>query len=408
MHPASLSRYFIAAAFALWGAAAMLSAAPAFGKQSPDVEKRSGRQVVMAAEYPGVVIAPGEDVGMDLIFYNKGIRDENIDVRVTEKPAGWRTAVKTYRYQVTSVHVPPDGDKTLTFEAQPPEDAAAGQYHVRIEARTRDGRLQMAQTIRVTVRPDEEASKSVKGVKLTTSYPVIRGPSDAKFEFSIEVVSRLDQDAIFDLSARGPEGWDVNFKPAYETKFISSLRLKAKQSQSIAVEVRPSPQAQAGEYPVMVRVQSGDAAAESVLKVILTGTYDLEVGTASGLLSLDARQGKTAHVSFYIKNVGSAANHNIRFLSFKPENWNVTFAPEQIGVIAPGELKQVDANITPYDEALLGDYAVNVKIEGEKAAPSLEFRVTVKASAAWGWVGIFIIAAVIAGLIGLFRWLGRR
>jgi uncharacterized membrane protein len=32
----------------------------------------------------------------------------------------------------------------------------------------------------------------------------------------------------------------------------------------------------------------------------------------------------------------------------------------------------------------------------------------VKASAAWGWVGIGIIILVIAGLLTLFRALGRR
>ena len=64
--------------------------------------------------------------------------------------------------------------------------------------------------------------------------------------------------------------------------------------------------------------------------------------------------------------------------------------------------------ITPNEEALVGDYSVNVKVDGEKASKTLEFRVTVKASSAWGWVGIGIIVAVIAGLIGLFRWLGRR
>jgi uncharacterized membrane protein len=35
-------------------------------------------------------------------------------------------------------------------------------------------------------------------------------------------------------------------------------------------------------------------------------------------------------------------------------------------------------------------------------------RVTVKASAAWGWIGIGIIVLVILGLFGLFVSLGRR
>ncbi len=134
----------------------------------------------------------------------------------------------------------------------------------------------------------------------------------------------------------------------------------------------------------------------------------MEVGTATGLLSLDARQGKPANMSFYIRNTGSAANSGIQFMTFKPENWKVEFNPEKIDVIGPGQLQQVEMTITPNEDALVGDYSVNVKVDGEKSSKNLEFRVTVKASAAWGWVGIGIIVLVIGGLIGLFRWLGRR
>ena len=64
--------------------------------------------------------------------------------------------------------------------------------------------------------------------------------------------------------------------------------------------------------------------------------------------------------------------------------------------------------ITPYEDALVGDYSISVSVEGEKASKVIELRTTVKASAAWGWVGIGIIVMVIAGLFGIFRWLGRR
>ena len=122
---------------------------------------------------------------------------------------------------------------------------------------------------------------------------------------------------------------------------------------TIAVEVKPSLMAGVGEYPVNIRVSSGDAKGEAQLAVVLIGTYSLEAGTASGLLSLDARQGKPANMSFYVKNTGSAANHDIKFLSFKPENWKVEFTPENIGIIEPGDLKQVEVAITPYEEALV-------------------------------------------------------
>jgi uncharacterized membrane protein len=362
----------------------------------------------MAAEYPGVEIPVDENLGMDIIFHNKGKTDENVDVWISEAPEGWKAKVKTYRFTVSGVHVPAGENKTLTFEAEPGKDVTPGQYSFGINAKTQDGQFKMAQTIVVTVVGAAEKSDEDRGVRLTTSYPEIRGPSDATFEFSVEVDSKLDNDAIFDLFAQGPKGWDINFKPAYESKYISSLRLKANQNQTIAVEVKPDQMAQAGEYPINVKVSSSDAKGEAQLAVILTGTYGLEVGTPSGLLSLDAGQGKAANLSFYVKNTGSAANHDIKFMSFKPENWKVEFSPERIDSIEAGDLKQVELTITPYEDALVGDYSVSVNVEGEKASKIIEFRTTVKASAAWGWIGIGIIVAVIAGLFGIFRWLGRR
>ncbi len=376
--------------------------------EEQDDKNRPERLVMMAVEYPGVKIAKDEDVSIDVIFYNKGKKDENVGVRVETTPEGWQARLKTYRFDVTGVHVPSGDNKSLTFEADPDENIQPGNYEFRIAAQTPDGRFKMSQTIMVTVKVGEVDKKESKGVKLTTSYPVIRGPSDATFEFSIEVDSKLDEDAIFDLFAQGPQGWDINFKPAYETKYISSLRIKSKQSTTVAVEVKPAIGAEAGKYPINVRVSSADAKAEGPLTVILTGTYGLEIGTATGLLSLEARQGKPANVSFYVKNTGSAANHAIKFMSFKPENWKVEFNPEGIDIVEPGDLKQVELTITPFEDALVGDYSISVNVEGEKASKLIEFRTTVKVSSAWGWIGIGIIVIVIGGLFGLFRWLGRR
>jgi uncharacterized membrane protein len=378
-----------------------------FAKEDDD-KNRPERLIMMAVEYPGVVIAKDEDVSLDVIFYNKGKKDENVEIWVETAPEGWQAKVKTYRFDVTGVHVPSGDNKSLTFEASPDEKVQPGKYEFRIAAKTADGRFNMAQPVMVTVKEAVADPKESKGVKLTTSYPVIRGPSDATFEFSIEVDSKLDEDAVFDLFAQGPQGWDINFKPAYESKYISSLRIKSKQSTTVAVEVKPAMGAEAGEYPINVRVSSADAKAEGPLMVILTGTYGIEVASTTGLLSLEARQGKPANVSFYVKNTGSAANQGIKFMSFKPENWKVEFKPESIDIIEAGDFKQVELIITPYEDALVGDYLVGVNVEGEKTSKIIEFRTTVKASAAWGWIGIGIIVIVIGGLFGLFRWLGRR
>jgi uncharacterized membrane protein len=379
-----------------------------YEKRDNGSEPKPERLITMAAEYPGIVLPKNEDVNMDIIFYNKGRQDENVNVWIDQQPDDWETRIKTYRYTVTGVHVPSDQNKTLTFEAEPVDGVKPGEYQFLVKAQTPDGEFKLSEKILVVVKEAEAEPEKNKGVKLTTSYPVISGPSDATFEFSVEVDSELDEDAVFDLFAKGPQGWDINFKPAYESKYISSLRLKANESKSIAIEVKPSIGAKAGEYPVNIRVSSSQANGKAELKVILSGTYDLEVGTPNGLLSLDAGRGSPSNVSFYIKNTGSAANHGIQFMSFKPENWKVEFDPERVDAIEPGDLKQVEMKIIPYEDALVGDYSVSVNVQGEKATKNLELRTTVKASAAWGWIGIGIIVVVIGGLFGVFRWLGRR
>jgi len=345
---------------------------------------------------------------MDLILYNKGKADETIDVEITSIPKGWKARVKTYRFTVTGAHVENGESTRLTFFAEPEKkDVKQGKYVFKVKAQTRDGAFTSTQDIAVTVSQKAEAEKK-KAVTVTTSYPVLRGPTDATFEFSLEVNNKLDKDKVYNLTSKGPENWEINFKPAYEDKYISSLRLEKNGSKSVAVEVKAYRLTEAGEYPVNVRVGSGDAKAEAKLTIILTGTYKLDAGTPTGLLSLEAQKGKDANLSIYVKNTGSATNHNIKFISIKPENWKVEFEPEKIEALKPEELKQVEVTITPAEEALVGDYSVGLNVDGEKDQKTMEMRVTVKASTAWGWIGIGIIVLVIVGLGGLFTWFGRR
>jgi uncharacterized membrane protein len=383
----------------------MVSLQPAVLAEEKD--KRPPRAIEIHPEYPGVVVSQGEDVRMDIRVANKGRADEDILLEVTTVPEGWKAQIRSFNFAVTGVHVPNGEQKNITFLAEPDKGVKTGDYLFSVRGSTKDGTLQSDNEITVTVKAAEKIAKT-KDIVITTSYPVLQGPSDASFEFSLAVESKMDKDAVFNLAVQGPSEWDINFKPAYETKYISSLRLKAGGNSTVAVEVKPPKYAEAGEYPITVIVSSENRKAEAKLQVILTGTYGLEVGTTTGLLSLDAKQGKVANMSIYVKNTGSATNHDVTFVTYKPENWEVKFEPETVDAIEPGEHKQVEITLTPYEEALVGDYSVGIDVNGEKASKSIELRVTVKASTAWGWIGIGIIVVVIAGLIGLFLWLGRR
>jgi len=64
----------------------------------------------------------------------------------------------------------------------------------------------------------------------------------------------------------------------------------------VSIEIKPPATAQAGQYPIKMQASAGDAKGEIELMVVLTGTYKLDAGTTSGLLSLDARQGQPSNI----------------------------------------------------------------------------------------------------------------
>lgn len=391
----------------LMGALLFCASPLALAKEKKELPARS---IAVYPEYTGIVVPQGKNVSMDMTVANRGRHNEDVNLTMAYVPKGWKAWLKTYSFQVTGVHIASDKTKNLTLRAEPGPKVLPGKYRFVVKAQTPDHKLNASCEVMVTVEA-KTVQKISKGVDIVCSYPVLRGPTNGKFEFSVEIQNKMDKDSVFNLVATGPENWDFNFKPAYEQKFISSVRLKANQSQTVAVAVKPYPWAKPGKYAIVVKASSPAAKAESVLNIILTGTYKLEVGTPNGLLSLNALRGKTADFSIYVQNNGSAPLNNLNFLSFKPEDWKVKFKPNKIDTLAPQELKQIDVSITPSEQALVGDYSVSLRAQAgnpAKVSKSIEMRVTVKASAVWGWIGIGIILLVLAGLVFLFIRLGRR
>ncbi len=367
------------------------------------------RRITAALQYPGITLGPDDTLSVDLLIKNRGRSDETVLIEVIEKPEDWTADIKRYGTVVSGVFVASMEDQTLNLAGAPTNKETKklppGTYRFVVKAQTADGTLTQSSAIVVTVVSAEKASERVS---IETSYPTLRGPSGDKFQFSLDVRNDTGQDAVFNFRATTPPGWEASFKPAYESKQISSLQIGANSSKTVEMEVTPPYNAQAGEYDFKVEAQSPKARAETDVKVVLTGTYSLKVGTSSGLLSLVTERGRKSTVTLLVQNSGSAAQREVRFEAFKPENWKVEFTPETIEDLEPGAIKQTEIGITPAEEALIGDYSVSIQTEGEKANQETELRVTIRAASAWGWIGVGIIALVILGLAAAFRILGRR
>jgi uncharacterized membrane protein len=373
--------------------------------QEEKKDLRPERGIAVFSEYSSVSVPRGESVKMELTLENKGRKDETIDVKISTVPKGWKVTMKGGSYLVSGLFVSNGKSRNLALNLEPDKTISPGTYEFQFDAKTEDGKFTSSHKLTLTV---QERVAGADDIQLVTSYPVLRGQTDARFEFSVEINNKIEIDRTFNLSAIGPEKWEINFKPSYEQKQISSLRIRGGASQSVAVEVTPPREAMTGEYPILVRVSSGDKKAEAKLTVALTGIYKLDAGTPTGVLSLEAMRGRASNFSVFIRNTGSAINRNITFSSFKPENWEVTFKPEKIESLEPNALKQIEVTVKPAPQALVGDYSVGVMINGEKSDKTVEMRVTVRASTTWVWVGIVAILCVIGGLAFLFIKLGRR
>jgi uncharacterized membrane protein len=377
---------------------------------------RPMRGITAAFQYPGVTLEPEDSISVDLLVRNRGKKDETVLLEVTEQPPGWDVQLKKFSAVVAGVFVAGGAEQTMSFGAKPkaPETVGRqataqklppGAFRFAVKAQSQDGTLTDTTQLTVTVR---EKPKGKERISMETSYPELRGPSDDKFVFSLEVRNDTDQDAVFNFKATTPPGWESSFKPAYEQKQIASLQINANSNKTVEMQVTPPYNAKAGEYEFRAETNSPKGRVEKDLKVIITGTYAIKAGTPTGLLSLVAEKGQKANVSIVVQNKGSAPQSEISLQAFKPENWEVKFEPEKIKSLEPGAFRQVEMSITPATQALVGDYSVNVQAQGEKASSDVEFRITIKAATTWGWIGVGLIVMVIGGLAVAFKLLGRR
>jgi len=393
-----------------------------------DEDKKPARQIVVAFKYPRMEVEPDDTISMDLIVKNNGKKDEVVLLEVVEAPERCRARIEEYGDVIGGIFVGSGEQKTLSVEAEwrrkkgkeeeqesdsgeeqekrfPP-----GKYNFVVKATTEDGLLSYTAKAEVTVRAAEEGEEEEDPVEIRCSYPNLRGSSDSEFSFSIDIYNNTDKDDMASLRAEAPEGWVVSFKPSYENKYIGSLKIDSNLSRSVDVEVKPPPDAKVGKYTIKVfaKLSKEEFEASRELTVDLTGTYRIKCGTPRELLSFIAYPGEEAVVSMYVLNDGSATQSEIKLQSFEPEKWEVKFEPEKIEKLEPGEMEQVKMLVTPAADAIVGDYAVTVRADGENAEDEVEFRVTVKAPTFWAWVGVGVIIAVFVLLTVMFRFLGRR
>ena len=266
--------------------------------------------------------------------------------------------------------------------------------------------------------PEEtEEQPAEERFELIAEYPVIRGESGSTFEFLVSFEYESSETRIFKFYPTVPPGWEISIQERFEAKegTLLAVRLEPKEYyESLKVILSPLPGnlPEPGEYVVTLEIASDNMKDSVDLKAVVTElppTYELDVVTTTGRLNTLAKAAADNTMSIKLTNSGTGIIEDITFSSIKSEGWGVTFTPNKIESLEPGQTQEVDVVITPPSRTIAGDYRVTLTARGiENVSDSIALRVRVETATMWGGVGIGIIAAVIAGLVVLFRRLGRR
>jgi len=385
------------------------------------------RDFSILSEYNRVVVGfDKKEWEFDIRVQNLGKRQEEILLSV-EAPPGWKAGLykRWDGFQVRGVVLGTDeanNSVLLTLKVSPPEEGVkeGREYLFKIRGRTRDGKISRTLDFFLSFRKGVKAAEA-KTIKLRAEYPSLRGAAGDRFEFVIEVKNEGDKAQALELLAEVPPGWGAYCTPRWEEeKKISAIKVDAKDSEWVKFFLVPPPMVTRGEYPAKFIVKSETVEAGVDLKAIITGTYELKLGSEAEVLgtgetrNVRAIAGQEKHYTLYVWNEGSAPITDVNFYATqKPKDWEVSFEPKRIPSLRPLALKapefqKVDVKIKPKKKAIPGDYLVSISAVGKEDKADIELRVTVGKPMVWGWIGIGIVVVVVVALILVFVRLGRR
>lgn len=359
------------------------------------------RGLTLSTQYPAQSVQAGETVNIPLTLSNRGLAPQIVRVTVKEVAEGWKASLTGGGRPVQAVYVDTDDSTSLNLKLEPLAGVQAGIYRfvVRAQGQGAHSELPIELTVEAQLPPQ---------LTFETELPTRRGTPTTTFRYSATLTNKGEQEATVNLEAGAPEGFQVTFKLRFGAEEVTSFPIKAGESKSLDIEVRPPKQAQAGEYPITVRALGGQAQALLALRAIITGQAELNVTTPDGRLSAQATAGRENTLKLKIENRGTAPARDVELSSFPPVGWTVEFDPKTIAELAPDNFAEVTAKIKPSEKTVAGDYMLSITARSESISDSAEFRVTVVTSTLWGIVGIGIIVIALGAVGWAVSRFGRR
>lgn len=356
----------------------------------------AGTGVELYTPYTRISVPPGETINYNIEVINNTSQIQTMPISVVGMPRGWDSQLKSGGWKISQISVLPGKKEKLSLKVDVPLKINKGSYHFKVLA---GGYTSLLLNVVVSKRGTYQT-------EFTTDQPNMKGNSKASFTFKAKLKNSTDNNQLYALKADAPRGWNVTIKASY--KEVASVNIAPNAEKDISIQIKPPSEVKAGTYRIPVTASSGTTSAEIALEVVITGTFNMDLTTPTGLLSTDITAGDQKQVEFLVRNTGSSDLKDINFDVTKPTDWKVTFDPKKIIDLQAGKTTKVMATIQASKKAIAGDYVTKIEAKTPEIGTKAELRVTVKTPMLWGWIGVFIILLALGSVLYLFRKYGRR
>jgi uncharacterized repeat protein (TIGR01451 family) len=354
----------------------------------------------LKTDYPTMVIGIDDNVTIELTLSTE-TEAQIVDLSVDGLPSGWSSSFRGGSHTVKAAYVEPGNSALVSLRVEPPAAVEPGSYQFQVVA---DGNgVEASLPVEIIVQERVPAN-----LTFDIDLPTLRGRPSTTFRYSVALNNEGDEDLTADLFAQAPNVFQVVFKSAGQE--VTSIPIEANSSKSLSVEAQPLLNViPAEDYTITLRAQSGDVSTSTEVVAEVVGQSSIGLKTPDGRLSGRAVAGDETSYTILVQNTGSAPATGITMSSTPPTGWTVSFDPQEIDVLGPGQQQEVGVSVQPNDKALAGDYVVTFRATPENEnVQTMDFRVTVRTSTLWGVVGIGLIA-ISVGVVGwaVMRF-GRR
>lgn len=356
----------------------------------------AGNGIILYTPYTEISVPPGESIAYAIDVKNYGGQLRDIDISISGIPKDWTYTMKAGGFAIDGISVLPGEKKTINLVVNVPLKVDKGKYRFKVIADNYD-------ILPIAINVSEQGTYKTE---FFCEQINMEGNSKSNFTFTAKLKNETGEKQMYSLRSRAPRGWNVIFKPNY--KQATAVEVDPGKTTNISIEVTPPVIVEAGTYKIPVQAINSSSEAHLPLEIVITGTYDMELTTPTGLLSSKITAGDEKKLDLMVMNTGTSELDNVIFSTAKPQDWEISIEPDTIAQIRPGASATVVAVIKAADQSVPGDYVSKITASTPEAKSLASFRISVKTPMLWGWLGILIVLGTLGGVYYFFQKYGRR